>query len=338
MSRKSITFSDRAKKRKRTITKKRKRTITKKRKRTSRRPRLHRGGGGLNDASDDIFTNVTEFLNNTDRNNVALTNKGYSKKVKQFRDLKTTKAHNERTNFIAALTRHLDYRNTSEMYIFDLDKIKKHLINPDMNVNLTNNLTNNSTNSNEIQFNLDEESNNMVSNLDNTPLYRESLINTVIEFIPDKAYALVRRYLDERDIKLSVYNHDGSDLKEDGVNDILLVTNAGAQRDINAVAPPSANILLLGRTVTNIGSYAFYDCTSITTIIIPDSVITIGDYAFYGCTSLTTVIIPDSVITIGDYAFYECTSLTNITITNPDTTIGRFAFEGCPGEVNRLHI
>jgi hypothetical protein len=247
------------------------------------------------------------------------------------------------------------------MYIFDLDKIKKHLINPDMNVNLTNNLTNNSTNSNEIQFNLDEESNNMVSNLDNTPLYRESLINTVIEFIPDKAYALVRRYLDERDIKLSVYNHDGSDLKEDGVNDILLVTNAGAQRDINAVAPPSANILLLGRTVTNIGSYAFYDCTSITTIIIPDSVITIGDYAFYGCTSLTTVIIPDSVttigdyafngctslttviipdsvITIGDYAFYECTSLTNITITNPDTTIGRFAFEGCPGEVNRLHI
>ena len=43
--------------------------------------------------------------------------------------------------------------------------------------------------------------------------------------------------------------------------------------------------------------------------IIPNSVTSIGDYAFYGCTSLESIIVPDSVTSIGDYAFYGCTSL-----------------------------
>ncbi len=67
-----------------------------------------------------------------------------------------------------------------------------------------------------------------------------------------------------------------------------------------------------GMPVTTIGSSAFYDCTSLTTIEIPDSVTTIGSYAFYGCTSLTTIEIPDSVTTIGSSAFSGCTSLTTV--------------------------
>ena len=45
------------------------------------------------------------------------------------------------------------------------------------------------------------------------------------------------------------------------------------------------------------------DCTSLTSVTIPNSVTSIGRCAFYGCTSLTSITIPDSVTSIGDEAF-----------------------------------
>jgi hypothetical protein len=55
--------------------------------------------------------------------------------------------------------------------------------------------------------------------------------------------------------------------------------------------------------ITNIGNYAFYDCTSLTNVTIPDGVVSIGTNAFYGCTSLTNVSIPENVLNIGNQAF-----------------------------------
>ena len=43
------------------------------------------------------------------------------------------------------------------------------------------------------------------------------------------------------------------------------------------------------------------------------SVTSIGEYAFYKCSGLTSVTIPNSVTSIGDYAFYECSALTSVT-------------------------
>ena len=81
--------------------------------------------------------------------------------------------------------------------------------------------------------------------------------------------------------------------------------------------------------VTAIGDWAFYDCTSLTSVNIPDSVTSIGNNAFQNCYSLTSVNIPDSVTTIGDYAFYQCYSLTSVTIGNSVTEIGKSAFQNC---------
>ena len=73
---------------------------------------------------------------------------------------------------------------------------------------------------------------------------------------------------------------------------------------------------------TQIRSYSFRECSSLTRITIPDGVTSIGNYAFESCSSLTSVIIPDGVTTLGIYAFYNCSSLTSITIPDSVTSIG----------------
>ena len=67
------------------------------------------------------------------------------------------------------------------------------------------------------------------------------------------------------------------------------------------------------------------------TLIIEDGVTSIGSYAFYGCTGLTSVTIPNSVTNIGNNAFDGCSTLTSVTIGNGVTSIGSEAFSGCSG-------
>ena len=78
-------------------------------------------------------------------------------------------------------------------------------------------------------------------------------------------------------------------------------------------------------SVTTIGQWAFYGCSSLATVTIGNSVTAIGDYAFDGCSSLAAVTIPDSVTAIGKGAFDDCSSLATVTIpdTVPDADINR---------------
>ena len=71
-------------------------------------------------------------------------------------------------------------------------------------------------------------------------------------------------------------------------------------------------------TVTggNILYGAFYNCSSLTNVIITDTVTSIGNYAFSGCSSLTGIIISDSVTSIGYRAFYDCSGLISVTFNN----------------------
>ena len=81
--------------------------------------------------------------------------------------------------------------------------------------------------------------------------------------------------------------------------------------------------------VTSIGDGAFFDCSSLTSVTIPDRVKSIGSSAFSGCSSLSSINIPNSVTSIGQSAFRGCTSLQSITIPDSVTHIGYWAFANC---------
>ena len=73
-----------------------------------------------------------------------------------------------------------------------------------------------------------------------------------------------------------------------------------------------------GRTsVTCIGDQAFYDCTNLTSVTIPNGITAIGDMAFCGCTNLTSMRIPSSVVQMGYYAFLD--SALETVYVDPDT-------------------
>ena len=110
--------------------------------------------------------------------------------------------------------------------------------------------------------------------------------------------------------------------------------------------------ILGGYPVTGIETSAFYRCSSLTSVTMPDCVTCIGSNAFksckllenirmsvnvtnigmgafHYCRSLKRVIIPNGVSVIGKGMFYYCSALTNVTISKGVESIGVQAFSYC---------
>ena len=91
----------------------------------------------------------------------------------------------------------------------------------------------------------------------------------------------------------------------------------------------SINKVVVQKGITSIGSFAFGDCSSLSSIKIPEGVTSIGSGAFENCSSLSSIKIPEGVTSIENSAFSGCSSLSSIKIPEGVTSIGNSAFSGC---------
>ena len=82
------------------------------------------------------------------------------------------------------------------------------------------------------------------------------------------------------------------------------------------IIPPQVRYLNNIYRVTAIGDWAFFGCSGITSLTIPDSVTSIGDYAFDSCSGITSLTIPASVTAIGNCAFAGCSDLERISVAS----------------------
>ena len=88
--------------------------------------------------------------------------------------------------------------------------------------------------------------------------------------------------------------------------------------------------VVISNGITNVGSYAFCDCTFLKSVKLPSGIKKIGQSAF-ARTRIEKIRIPNTVISIEKLAFYYCTGLTNLSLPNGVKTVGEAAFAGCEG-------
>ena len=139
-----------------------------------------------------------------------------------------------------------------------------------------------------------------------------SLTNIII---PDTVTSISKNAFDE-----SAYYENESNW----IDGVLYIGN----HLIKAKSTVSGEYSIKDGTVV-IADYAFYQCTTLTGLVIPDSVTTVGNYAFESCIGLKSIDFSDNITYIGRYAFNWCSALPNIALPKKVAYIGSGAFSNC---------
>ncbi len=82
--------------------------------------------------------------------------------------------------------------------------------------------------------------------------------------------------------------------------------------------------ILIGKGITSVGSYAFYNCNNLRTVTLPDTLKVLNNCSF-ASSGIGQIELPDGLETIGDSAFNN-SSLTSIEIPDTVTSLGQHVF------------
>ena len=111
------------------------------------------------------------------------------------------------------------------------------------------------------------------------------------------------------------------------IKEATVIKKSNGEYSGKVVIPESVEHEGTAYRVSSIGDYAFWGCSGLTSITIPNSVTSIGGYAFAACSGLTSIAIPNSVTNIGWAPFAGCKGLTKINVSEGNTTYD--SREGC---------
>jgi len=109
----------------------------------------------------------------------------------------------------------------------------------------------------------------------------------------------------------------------------LEVTSGDIMYKEDLVIPETVTINDSLFNIKRIGNYAFYNCSELSSVILPNGLISIGNYAFCEVSLLKSITIPNSVEYIGQQAFRHCEELSTVTIGDGLTAIEERTFDGC---------
>ena len=91
----------------------------------------------------------------------------------------------------------------------------------------------------------------------------------------------------------------------------------------------SLTSIVIPNSITKINSSTFESCSNLESVTLPNALTTIESSAFYDCGKLASITLPNTLTKIGSTAFGKCSSLTTITIPDSVTNIGNQAFNQC---------
>lgn len=99
---------------------------------------------------------------------------------------------------------------------------------------------------------------------------------------------------------------------------------------VDIVIPPAVEYEGESYPVQEIGSRAFYACSSLKNVILSEGIDAIGSFSFDGCEALVSISLPDGLKFIDACAFAGCLSLSSIVIPDGVEYIDMNAFDCCP--------